>query len=714
MWLLRKAIESLITIIIIIDNMYDVLNIISKLTEKTCISKKSETFRDIINYKTCFVIVFISTILLFSSITMPAFADSISFITSFDGKGSNGQGTAFDTASGIAVDANGKIYILDAGTHLMKMYDNSGNFISHFNGIDSSGNGTAFVVPSGIVADDSKIYVLDSNPQSVQVYNNLSKFLVGFDGEGTNNQGTVFTGPIAIAVDDGEIYVTDVGSKLVQVYDNLGNFLVGFDGEGTNNQGTAFIFPQGIAVDSGEIYVLDNNIKSVQVYDNSGNFLRNLNGTDSSGNGTAFVTPIAVVIDADGKIYVSDVGTDLVQVYDEFGKFLVGFDGIGCDGGTKFDFSNRIAVGDDGKIYVLDRINKLVQVYSYDVLPDSCKNKLSDGGSNSNKHKTRPTFGINHQTFTQQVEGGFSFNGIPHDITDNFHTPFAEQEVKVGQTNSFTTKVFADKKLQVVEFLFGIPVIGMAHNAELGIEIHYNYDGDIEKVIVVQKSKIIDVDSVKVSTSESKCSTDDKIPRCVTTHLSMKFLEPLQHKIMAIKAIDYKKRVQTTYLNEGFDITGNPLTPPQTDYMPSGRDGLVQMVRFDKFENLWTISDEIDVEKFGNLWVSPNAIIYTRNDVGSWFRLSPQNTVEQNDSAGNVMTRLHSEFSTYKAYQADEAQITLDELCMHCKDTPFDKIPTPFESKLDDPKIQSLLVFENKRAHEYLDKSYEKWHASNH
>ncbi len=128
---------------------------------------------------------------------------------------------------------------------------------------------------------------------------------------------------------------------------------------------------------------------------------------------------------------------------------------------------------------------------------------------------------------------------------------------------------------------------------------------------------------------------------------------------MAINAIDFNLRYQITYLNEGLEITGNPLNPPQTDYMSSGKDGLVQMIRFDKFDNLWVDPSGIKYDEFDNLWVDPSGIVYTRNEVGSWFRLSPY-TIENNDPPWKVMTRYHDEFSKLIEYERKRATQIFD------------------------------------------------------
>ena len=322
----------------------------------------------------------------------------------------------------------------------------------------------------------------------------------------------------------------------------------------------------------------------------------------------------------------------------------------------------------------------------------------SNGGGSSNESKTRPTFGLHYNTFSQQVEGGFSFNGISHDITDNFWTPFAEQKVKVGETNSFTAKAYADKKLQIIEFLFGIPIVGEAHKAELGVEIHYNYDGDIEKVIAIQKTDIIDIESVKVISYKSKCRSDDSEKRCDSTYLSMKFLEPLQYKVMAIKAIDWKNRVHITYLNEGFDITGKSLNPMNTMMIPGT----------EKYEGLIEITQ---TAKYNDIWISKDGREFERNESDS-FRLVNE-SFERHVDTNTIKNRLHSEFADYKELQADLASsfipahystsINDDESFSEINDIFAYTFPERFGSTLDNSEMQKNMLIQAEKAQKIMD-----------
>ena len=265
--------------------------------------------------------------------------------------------------------------------------------------------------------------------------------------------------------------------------------------------------------------------------------------------------------------------------------------------------------------------------------------KTNDSGDN--QWDTRPTFGISHEDRANQVvDSGFSFNGEFFTLTDNHHTDFAEQSVEIGTTNSFSAKVYADKKLKVQEFLFGIPNVGEAHLAELGIEVWYDRNGNIEDVKVVQKSDVIDAETVSVLHEKTKCLPTDPEPICDTTTVSMTFLEPLADKVMAIKAIDYALRDQRTFLNEGFDISGDSLNPMSSKMIPSNvRDqGLLKVTQ---------------LSKYSPYWQSDDGRMFEMNSFGSFKQVNQ--SFERFSDTGDAKTRLHSEFGKIIQYEQNRA-----------------------------------------------------------
>ena len=230
-------------------------------------------------------------------------------------------------------------------------------------------------------------------------------------------------------------------------------------------------------------------------------------------------------------------------------------------------------------------------------------------------------------------------------LTDNHHTDFAEQSVDIGTVNSFSATVYADKKLKIQEFLFGIPTVGEAHLAELGVEVWYDNNGEIEDVKVVQKSDVIDADTVSVSHEMTKCLPTDADALCDTTTVSMTFLEPLMDKVMAVKAIDFKNRDQRTFLNEGFDISGESLNPMDAKLIPSTirNEGLLQVTQVAKYSPYWTTEDGRTFEM---------------NSYGSFKQINQ--TFERFQDTGNAYTRAHSGFGGILDYEQNRATQMFD------------------------------------------------------
>ena len=268
-----------------------------------------------------------------------------------------------------------------------------------------------------------------------------------------------------------------------------------------------------------------------------------------------------------------------------------------------------------------------------------------DKGGGGDEHLTRPTFGVSHETFETIVDSGFRFNDQSFTINDNFHTPFAQQTVNIGEVNTFEAKIYADKRLKVQEFLFGIPNVGEAHLAELGVEVWYDYNGEIEEVKAVQKSNVIDKETIVATHEKTKCQSSDIEERCDFTNVSMVFLEPLQDKVMAVKAIDYKGRYQITYLNEGVDIAGESLNPMQTYLIPSNvRDGgLIKVTQ---------------LAKYSPYWQSDDGRMFEMNSFGSFKEINI--TFERFQDTGTAYTRLHSGFGGVMAYELKRATEIFD------------------------------------------------------
>ena len=313
---------------------------------------------------------------------------------------------------------------------------------------------------------------------------------------------------------------------------------------------------------------------------------------------------------------------------------------------------------------------------------------------------TRPTFGISHEDrSTQLVTGGFQFNDMALTITDNHHTHMPKQKIVTGTVNSFAATVYADKKLKIQEFLFGVPEVGMGQEWEFEVEAHYDTNGDFDEVFVYENkngknyenTEIIDKNSMSITHEKVKCAPTDEDKKCDKTIFSAIFLEPLKNNVIAIKAIDFDTQVQTTYLNEGFDISGNNFNPLPVKMIPSNikNEGLIKITQ---------------IEKYSDYWISGDGRIFEMNSFGSFKQINQ--SFERFKDTGNPYTRQHSEFGKIIAYEQKRAtqMFNSTDYQSNLPDIFFYEFPEHVE-RIDENMKQEMSIQEQ-IAKNYLEKTY--------
>jgi len=193
----------------------------------------------------------------------------------------------------------------------------------------------------------------------------------------------------------------------------------------------------------------------------------------------------------------------------------------------------------------------------------------------------------------------------------------------------------------------------MGHLAEMRIEVWFDNAGEIDEIKVLQGTEVIDGETLIITHQKVKCLEADIEENCDSTLMSAVFLEPLADKTMAIKAMDWKLRDQTTYLNEGFDILGDSLNPKATMMIPSPvrYEGLIEVTQNEKYSDYWTTDD---------------GRIFEMNSFGSFKQINQEFTRFQD--SGEPLTRLHSGFASIIEYEQERAKLVFDasELLRDC------------------------------------------------
>jgi DNA-binding beta-propeller fold protein YncE len=188
------------------------------------------------------------------------FGPGRAFITAWGSQGTgNGQ---FAGASDLAVDGQGRVYVVDAGrgTELsgsvdaVQVFDADGRFLAAW-GAQGSAPGQ-LSRPMGITIDrDGTILIAEHHNNRVQRFTPEGEYISAW-GEFGIGEGRIF-GAIDVEVDaQGRVFEVDHQNNRVQVFDRDGTFVVAWGSYGLEDG--KFTAPVAVAVDGeGNAYVAD-------------------------------------------------------------------------------------------------------------------------------------------------------------------------------------------------------------------------------------------------------------------------------------------------------------------------------------------------------------------------------------------------------------------------------------------------------------------------
>lgn len=272
------------------------------------------------------------------------------------------------TPAGVAVDAHGRLYVVDSGNDRVRVFDRDGNPVASFGesgdgdgqfGFDAEDDGGAF--GDVAIGPDGSVYVADPSSDRIQKFTPDGAFVLAWgktgDGDGE------FTETSGIAVDDrGRVYVADYQTPRIQVFDGAGALLASWDGNGPGQAefGGPLYGPNDVAVDAaGFAWVTDDQNNRIYRFDPDGALVGGfgLRGTQPD----QFWTPWGIAIGPDGVVYVAEEHNDRVHLLAPDGS-TAGLLGNQGDAPSPFHEPHFLAVGADGLLYVADTGNDRVLV----------------------------------------------------------------------------------------------------------------------------------------------------------------------------------------------------------------------------------------------------------------------------------------------------------------------------------------------------------------
>jgi sugar lactone lactonase YvrE len=223
------------------------------------------------------------------------------------------QSSDHDTL-GIAVDADGNIFISYHGANVIYKFSPDLAFIKSF-GSAGSGDGQFNGVLEMAIGPNNRLYVVDHSGHRVQYFDLEGNFLGKFGSNGTGNGN--FNYPWGIAVSkDNKVYVADRDNHRIQVFDANGNFLSKFGSPGSFDE--QFQSPYGLAIaPNGDLAVADYRNCRIQLFNSSGAFYSKIALPSWGWDGAH---PVSLRFSSDGLLHCSD--DNMLRTYDRQGTLL--------------------------------------------------------------------------------------------------------------------------------------------------------------------------------------------------------------------------------------------------------------------------------------------------------------------------------------------------------------------------------------------------------
>jgi tetratricopeptide (TPR) repeat protein/sugar lactone lactonase YvrE len=209
----------------------------------------------------------------------------------------------------VAINSAGNLFIMDAGTNTIQVFDPTGNHLETIKDINTPAGPVAFKKLKSIFIDaQDNLYVIDEALVKVIV---RTRFGQGFSfGEKGGLIGQ-FEKPLAIAADGhGYIYVLNGKRKQVDVYHKNGDYLTFVAGAAAPFQDPAAIGVNG----RNELYVLDRKTTTVYMFDQTGALLR----SHASIPGITKVAGMAVF--RNGDFFLLDAANQQISQFSREGK----------------------------------------------------------------------------------------------------------------------------------------------------------------------------------------------------------------------------------------------------------------------------------------------------------------------------------------------------------------------------------------------------------
>jgi sugar lactone lactonase YvrE len=321
-------------------------------------------------------------------------------IAGYSGDGNLATSAKVNHPNGVAVDASGNIYFSDYYNHVIRKVNASGiistfagNTVAGYSGDGSLATSAKLNYPTGVAVDaNGNVYIADKNNSVIRKVNTsgiittiAGTSVAGYTGDGGLATSAKINLPAAVATDvAGNVYISDTYNQAIRKVNTSGIITtiaggngIGYTGDGSSATSAELNFPWGLTVDnSGNIFVGDEHNHVIRKINTSG-IISTIAGTGTagySGDGGLATNALlnvcnGVVSDAQGNLYISDISNNVIRKINTSGVITTiagtGVAGYSGNGGAataaQLDTPSSITLDTAGNVVFTDGNNHVVR-----------------------------------------------------------------------------------------------------------------------------------------------------------------------------------------------------------------------------------------------------------------------------------------------------------------------------------------------------------------
>jgi len=266
----------------------------------------------------------------------------------YGGDGGPATSAQLNAPTGLAVDANGDLFIADTGNNVIReVVQATGNIIT-VAGNDTpgySGDGGAATAaqlksPHGVAVNASgNVFIADTGNNVIREVAQATGNIItvagngtpGYRGDGGAASAAQLNAPYDVAVaQNGDLFIADTGNdairEVVHATGNIitvaGNGIAGYSGDGGIASAAQLNGPVSIALDAnGNLFIADagnNAIREVQkttgnIITVAGNGTAGYSGDGGLATSAQLNSPGGLAVDANGDLFIADTGNDGIR-----------------------------------------------------------------------------------------------------------------------------------------------------------------------------------------------------------------------------------------------------------------------------------------------------------------------------------------------------------------------------------------------------------------